>query len=79
MVNILYDLFFMCLYKLQEKESRLAYMRKQAREREGIAVELTSSAGMISTESGEGTDRHINLFSDIQQGVGRISIPSIIT
>ncbi len=57
----------MCNTRVQEKEARLAHMRKQARERDGI--EGFSAEHHSSTNAGEDESRHSNLFADIQHGV----------
>ena len=62
----------------QEREAQLTFMRKRAREREGITAESESSHTAESSASAssytEKADKHINFFSDIQQGV-RLTIP----
>ena len=72
MVNIYFYLHnpvsSICDRPLQEKESRLEYMRKQARGREGLAEEA-AAVGVVTAASGDREDRHVNLFRDIQQGV----------
>ncbi len=48
---------------IQEKESQLTFMRKRARERDGIGEDLVTKRQAIKS------DGHINFFSDVQQGV----------
>lgn len=47
----------------KEREAQLNFMRKRAREREDIQVLPESTSSLRQT------DRHVNFFSDIQQGV----------
>ena len=60
-------------YMLQEREARLALMRKRAHERDGYSDEdepITRKERRVSPEASVATERgHINFFADIKQGV----------
>lgn len=48
---------------LKEREAQLSFMRKRAREKEGLSDVPPAS---VSSQQADG---HVNFFSDIQQGV----------